>query len=444
MSYKEELKMILKSDIITDLKIESVNDLYKLKPFMEDSTLKINVSQIARELNVDRRTANKYINGFQKSKTRVRNNCITPYYDTIKELLDDSNPQIFYYKSILWRYLKDNHNYTGSYVNFCLYLKQYQEFESYFNKRRPSNTGQVTLRYETDMGKQAQLDWKETISFLLENGETVVVNVFVLLLSYSRFRVYRLSISKTQDILFHFLDSAFSTFGGIPGEILTDNMKTVMDEPRTEYDSGKVNARFQQFADDYGFKVKPCIAGRPRTKAKVEAPMKILDEIRAYNGKLDYDGLNRLVERINNRVNTEVVKGTGIVPILYFGKEKASLSSLPAETIRKPYQIASRTVKVNASSMVNFGGCQYSVPPDYVGMSLTIQSYDGHIYVYHNTELVSVHRASSQRLNYHKEDYMEIARMSHSFKEEDIAARAKENLELLGRRDSHGQHIPTT
>ena len=48
MSYKEELKMILKSDIITDLKIESVNDLYKLKPFMEDSTLKINVSQIAR------------------------------------------------------------------------------------------------------------------------------------------------------------------------------------------------------------------------------------------------------------------------------------------------------------------------------------------------------------------------------------------------------------
>ena len=125
--------MILKSDIITDLKIESVNDLYKLKPFMEDSTLKINVSQIARELNVDRRTANKYINGFQKSKTRVRDNCITPYYDTIKELLDDCNPQIFYYKSILWRYLVDNHNYTGSYVNFCLYLKQYGEFESYFN-----------------------------------------------------------------------------------------------------------------------------------------------------------------------------------------------------------------------------------------------------------------------------------------------------------------------
>ena len=43
-----------------------------------------------------------------------------------------------------------------------------------------------------------------------------------------------------------------------------------MDESRTEYSKGKVNNKFQQFADDYGFKVKPCIAGRPNTKAYVK------------------------------------------------------------------------------------------------------------------------------------------------------------------------------
>ena len=64
-------------------------------------------------------------------------------------------------------------------------------------------------------------------------------------------------------------------FGGVPKEVLTDNMKTVMDEPRTAYCNGKINNKFQQFADDYGFKVRPCIAGRPNTKAKVEAPMKM-------------------------------------------------------------------------------------------------------------------------------------------------------------------------
>lgn len=40
--------MIIKNEIITDLKIRNVKDLYKLKPFMEGTSLKINKSQIAR------------------------------------------------------------------------------------------------------------------------------------------------------------------------------------------------------------------------------------------------------------------------------------------------------------------------------------------------------------------------------------------------------------
>ena len=436
--------MIIESNIITDLQIESVQDLYKLKPFVEEGILKVNKSQIGRELGVDRRTVDKYINGFEKSKTRKCDNCITPYYNIIKNLLDPDNPQIFYYKSILWQYLVDNHDYSGSYVNFCLYLKTYEEFENYFKRRRPSNVNQVTVRYETGMGKQAQLDWKEKIEFLLDNGELVTVNVFVLLLSYSRFRVYRLSISKTQDVLFNFLDGAFEVFGGVPQEIVTDNMSTVMDVARTENFGGKVNAKFQQFADDYGFKVRPCIAGRPRTKAKVEAPMKILDEIRAYNGKLDYDGLNKLVTRINNRVNTHVVKDTGIIPIMYFNKEKASLSHLPVKNIRKPYQITTKPLNVNPSSMINYGGNQYSVPTEYIGKSLTAQAYDGYIHLYYNTTLVTVHRITEQKLNYHEKDYIEIARKSHSFKEEDIESRAKENLALLGGISGHEHNISAT
>ena len=436
--------MIIESNIITDLRIESVQDLYKLKPFVEEGILKVNKSQIGRELGVDRRTVDKYINGFEKSKNRKCDNCITPYYNIIKDLLDSDNPQIFYYKSILWQYLVDNHDYSGSYVNFCLYLKTYEEFENYFKRRRPSNVNQVTVRYETGMGKQAQLDWKEKIEFLLDNGEIITVNVFVLLLSYSRFRVYRLSISKTQDVLFNFLDGAFEVFGGVPQEIVTDNMSTVMDVARTENFGGKVNAKFQQFADDYGFKVRPCIAGRPRTKAKVEAPMKILDEIRAYNGKLDYDGLNKLVTRINNRVNTHVVKDTGIIPIMYFNKEKASLSHLPVKNIRKPYQITTKPLNVNPSSMINYGGNQYSVPTEYIGKSLTAQAYDGYIHLYYNTTLVTVHRITEQKLNYHEKDYIEIARKSHSFKEEDIESRAKENLALLGGISGHEHNISAT
>ena len=327
----------------------------------------------------------------------------------------------------------DNHGFTGVYCNFCNYLKKYPEFDSYFRKRKNSNTNKVSIRYETDIGRQAQLDWKESVPFILSSGDHVEINVFVLLLSYSRFRVYRVSLTKTQDILFAFLDDAFETFGGVPAEIVTDNMKTVMDEARTEHSVGKINVRFRQFADDYGFEVKPCKAGHPQTKAKVEAPMKVLDEIRAYNGKLNYRELVELVGRINNRVNTQVNQGTGKVPLLYFNKEKAFLRSLPADAIRKPYQINTNTVKINHSSMFYYKGCQYSVPPEYVGKTVSLQVYDGYIHVYYNTDFITIHPVSSKKLNYISDHYAAIARKSHVFKDEHIMDRAKENLAIIGR-----------
>ena len=91
-------------------------------------------------------------------------------------------------------------------MNFCLYLKNYDEFESYFKRRKHSNVNHVTLRYETGAGKQAQLDWKESITFRLKNGENVVVNVLfyccpILDLEsidypYQKLRIYCFSFSR--------------------------------------------------------------------------------------------------------------------------------------------------------------------------------------------------------------------------------------------------------
>lgn len=167
-----------------------------------------------------------------------------------------------------------------------------------------------------------------------------------------------------------------------------------MDEARTEYFQGKINNNFQPFANNYGFKVHLCIAGRPKTKATVEAPMKILDEIRAYNGKLNYREMVQLVTRINYRVNTQVNQGTGRIQLKYFNKEKAFLHIPLADTVRKPYQITTNIVKVHHSSMFPYKGYQYSVPPEYVGKLVSLQVYDGYIPVYCNTEFITIHQIS--------------------------------------------------
>ena len=279
--------MLINYEINTNLKIKCVKDLYKLKVLI-NTGLKVNKSELARRLGKDRRTIDKYINGYEKKTSRKRTSQFDEYYDIIYKLLDD-NCKVFAYKRVLWQYLKDNYGLKGSQSSFRRYISSIDQFDNYFKEKKKTVKAPSPSRFETKPGQQAQIDWKENMPFILKNGEKVIINIFSFIMSYSRFRIYRLSLTKTQDVLFHFIDEIFISIGGVPKTIITDNMKTVMDEARTAYSKGKINNKFYQFSQDYGFKVHPCIAGRPNTKAKVESTMKMLDELLAYNGELSYD-----------------------------------------------------------------------------------------------------------------------------------------------------------
>ena len=426
--------MLVNYEITTDLSINSLMDLKKLKMFEEESKLKVNKSRLARELNVDRRTVSKYINGYTKPKTRRSESKIDKYYNLISELLNHPN-KVFEYKRILWQYLTDNHGLKCAQSSFRRYISSKDEFQSYFDNLKSRGTKDPSpMRFETGEGQQAQLDWKESINFVLNDGEVIIINIFSFILSYSRFRVYRLSLSKSQDILFNFLDESFKIFGGVPQEIITDNMKTVMDISRTKYSKGKINNKFKQFADDYGFKVRPCIAGRPETKSKVESPMRILDEIKAYSGDLNYDQLVKLLQKINDRENNRYHNEYNMIPIMGFNKEKDFLLSLPKDQIRNLYQIKTTTVKVNKSSMISYKGNKYSVPPKYINQQLKLQIYDSKLHLYSSTELVTIHNVSEKRLNYLEQHYIEVARRTLPFDDDKIEKIAKENLNRIGDR----------
>lgn len=428
--------------VISNFEIKSLNDLYKLSALEKGLGMKVNKSALARELNVDRRTIKKYINGFKKSKTRQKSSSIDQYKETISELLNNES-KVFCYKSVLYRYLKENYGLDCSESSFRRYISKNEEFNEYFHKKRHKYSGGPALtRYETELGEQAQLDWKESIPFLLKNGETITINIFVLILSYSRFRVYQLSLTKTQDVLFHYMNRAFEIFGGVPKEILTDNMKTVMDESRTEYSHGKINPKFEQFSKDYGFKVHPCIAARPQTKAKVESPMRILDELAAYNGDLDFTELNQKVEDINNRENNRFHKEYQTIPTLALQKEKEFLLPLPQDKIRNSYKIQTLTVKVNKSSMITFKNNQYSVPFKYIGKQLKIQVYDEQLHLYDHETLVAIHKISNQKLNYTQDHYLELLSKALPFEDKKLQEIAKENLNRIGER--YNEHSLST
>src|SRR5699024_7952662 len=99
---------ILNYEILTDISVNSLMDLGKLKQFEEESNLKINISVLSRKFGVDRRTIRKYVDGYMKPTTRSRQTQFDDYYETINELLSNEL-KVFAYKSILWRYLVTNY-----------------------------------------------------------------------------------------------------------------------------------------------------------------------------------------------------------------------------------------------------------------------------------------------------------------------------------------------
>lgn len=426
--------MLIKTNTPVSLYIDDLTDLPKLKAFMEHNNIKLNKSELARKLDMDRRTVDKYLEGYQKPKHRSKPSKIDVYRDKIKALLS-STTQVFHFRSVLYRYMVDNYDMTVPPQTFYHYLKSVPEFDNYFKRNKVSaSASNPVIRYETEPGEQGQFDWKESIPFVLsDTGETVTVNVLVLILGCSRLRIYKPSLWMTQDILIHLLVECFETLGGVPRVLLTDNMKTVMEVARTPNRKGKVNDRFAAFAKDFGFKLVPCKAATPATKGKVESQMKYLDEIRAYSGQLTMVELYDLVERINSRANNTICQGTGRIPIIEFERERALLLPLPNDGIRKQYKARIRNVKVNTAGMVTINSNQYSVPAGYVGRDVQYQLHDGKVFVYANASLIAVHNLSDRKLNYTVEHYAEVLSYKYVGKDpEEVKLLAKQKLEKIG------------
>lgn len=435
--------MLINVELNNKVEIRSLNDLFILGRLQEVGSIKVNKSKIARELGVDRRTVSKYMDGYSKSETRERISKIDQYYDEIDYLLNKQTTQVFFYKRVLWQYLVDNNGLNCSQSSFRRWISQKKEFQSYFDgetnrtvngvmKDAKSKTHIIT--YQTGMGEEAQLDWKEDLTITLITGEIVILSIFALVFSFSRFKIYFLSMSKTQAVLFHHLDKAFEIAGGVPKTLRTDNMKTVMDNPRTKHSKGKVNNKFAQFAKDYGFEVKPCVAGEPEVKAKVEAPMKLLDELYAYNGLLDLVGLRNLVTKICDRENNKLHSETGKIPVLHLQKEKDFLSPLPQDNIRSQYKIKELSLKADSQGFVSYCGKKYSTPIKYCGKKLNAQAFDDYLYVYDNTELIVIHQISKENikkieLTEHAIEKAEYSLMSSGQK---IKEFAENNLKELG------------
>ena len=399
-------------------KEENLNKLKQELLIMKTLNIKPNYSALSRKYGMDRRTVKKYHEGYEgKSKTRNKGSILDKYKDEIKEKLNLSGATI----SGTYQYFSEKED-IGTYSNFYKYVQK--------EKLMPKKKNNVHPRFETEFGKQLQFDWKEDLKMISKHGEIFEFNIFSATLGASRLHVFLYSKNKTRIDVQRCLVKTFEYIGGVPEELLTDNMSSIVDTKTKNF-----RKEFISFVNDMNTKAKKCKVRHPYTKGKDESANRFMSWLIPYNNEFeDEEELIKIIEEINKKVNRQINSSIGTTPIMLYQKEKEYLQSLPNEKVRKQYLEETTRVKVTNESLFYYKKRRYSVPTKFINTTLEIQEDNNKLYVYYNRDLITMHEISEKNINYKEEHYIEgLTKVLKNLEQDEIEKLAKENLERLDR-----------
>ena len=394
------------------------NDINDAISFLsKEDAIMFNKAELARRFGCDSRTIDRYLK-IQSGElipaehSRVYHSKLDDFKGIIIDKVDTYGcTAMAAYKFIVKK------GYEGKYSIVADFVKHHKEQE----------TKKATIRFETNPGLQAQVDWKEDMTLVNRKGEIFKINIFLMVLGYSRYKFIMLTSDRSQETLFNCMISAFNSFGGVPKEILFDNMKTVVDHSKSSFSKTVFNQRFEFFAKDVGFTPIACRAYRPQTKGKVESLAKLMNRLKVYNEEFDtWEDLEIIISNFMYDVNQEISQGSGLPPYELFAKEKEYLLPSPTMDILTSYfsRQEEKTYTVNKESMIKFEGRKYSVPTRYIGERMTVTIDDsGNLNIYYNNEFVVCHALSSKMYNYTVDTACDILKSD--------AMRSKTDAEIL-------------
>lgn len=345
--------------------------------------------RIARKLGMDPRTIKKYASAPDKAflprVSRHRESKLDPFFGNIEAWL---NEDPHYSATWVFDRLKPM-GYSG-----C-----YEMVKRQVRRLKAERTRVAYLRFETEPGLQAQVDWGE---FLWDrpDGTSIRFFLFAMILGYSRMQYCEL-VERCD--LTTFLDChirAFEFFGGVPSEILYDRMKSVY--LRRLAGKDVFNQSLTSLALHYAFKPMVAPAYAPWVKGKVERPMAFVREgfWRGY-GFLGLERANRdLLSWLE--IKSQRVHGTTHERVdERFDREKPTLGALPGTRFDTSYKIFR---DVHKDCCVHFDANRYMVPHTLVAKKLVLRVKNAVLRVFHDNDLIVVYDIPPGKGNLVKEE----------------------------------------
>ena len=212
----------------------------------------MSIRAIARKLDLHRRTVKKYLEQEEAPPTYKKVKRKATKLDPYRSLIDVLLKEDAYQATWIYRKIKTM-GYPGG----------YEQVKRYVRKVKGEYRQVAYLRFETEPGYQAQVDWGD-FQITEADGRTSTVYVFCMILGYSRALYVEFVERCTLETFMDCHMRAFAYLGGVPGEILYDRMKHVV----IKSEKGQVvfNREFLSFAAHYGFKPRACPAYSPWVK----------------------------------------------------------------------------------------------------------------------------------------------------------------------------------
>jgi len=350
----------------------------KIKVLKDQHALKC--SQIARELNLDCRTVEKWFDQkqYQQRKSPQRGSKLDPFKGQIVRMLE-SYP---YTAAQIFQRLREDH-FDGGYTIV----------KEYVRKVRPPKI-KAFLKLSFAPGECAQVDWGSYGSVSVGEARRRL-SFFVMVLCYSRMMYVEFTVSQTME---HFLgchQNALNWFGAVPGKIMVDNLKSAVLKRIVGKDP-LLNPKYLDFANHYGFTIAPCAVGKGNEKGRVESGVGYVKK--NFLAGLDISDFNVLnpavIHWLNTVANIRLHGETAKRPVDRLPRERESMTPLPPY----PYDIATiDQVRACRQFRVALDGNRYSVPAEYAGAALTLKAYPDRLCIYHQQKLIARHARSYDR-----------------------------------------------
>ena len=195
----------------------------------------------------------------------------------------------------------------------------YTRVRDYVRAVRPRPAVEPVVRFETPAGRQGQVDFA---TFSLPWGRR---HALVVVLSYSRLLWLCFYRRQTMGVLTAGLEEAFTRFGGVPNELLFDQMRAVvLSDGRVGGGELVLNGEFLRFAAHWGFHPRACRPYRAKTKGKVERPIRYIRDSFFYGRAFASDeDLNEQASRwVEETANVRRHATTGERPVDRFERDE--------------------------------------------------------------------------------------------------------------------------